>query len=245
MNTYSEFSDSQQPALNLLKNLRYTYISPADTVIERGGLFANVVLENILLNQMRKINSYEYKGKEHKFSESNIQAALYDLKNVADEGLVRTNERVFDLLTLGKSYEENIQGDKKSFTLKFIDWENIDNNVFHATDEFEVEGLKETCRPDLGLFVNGIPFVVIENKRRDKNFSVEEAVSQQIRNQKKEEGIPKLFYYVQLLLAVHPNEVKYGATGTAAKFCSVWKEKTDIEKTVHRLIIRMNHRKDW
>jgi type I restriction enzyme R subunit len=82
--------------------------------------------------------------------------------------------------------------------------------------------------------VNGIPFVIIENKRRDKNDSIDEAISQNIRNQREKEGIPKLFYYSQLLLAVHPNEVKYGATGTPAKFWSLWKE--DTEKEVGKLL---------
>ena len=69
-------------------------------------------------------------------------------------------------------------------------------------------------RPDIVLFVNGIPFVVIENKRRDKNQSIEEAISQNIRNQKEKEGIPKLFYYAQFLIAVQPNAAKYAVTGT-------------------------------
>jgi len=117
-----------------------------------------------------------------------------------------------------------------------IDWENPENNVFHLAEEFVVEGVKETRRPDIVLFVNGIPFVVIENKRRDQEESIEEAISQHIRNQKKEEGTPRLFHYAQLLMAVHPNEVKYGVTGTPAKFWSVWKE--DNEKKVISLIKR-------
>ena len=64
------------------------------------------------------------------------------------------------------------------------DWENIENNVFHVTEEMTVSGLHENRRPDIVLFVNGIPLVIIENKRRDKNESIEEAVSQHIRNQK-------------------------------------------------------------
>ena len=235
-NTYQEINDSQQPALTLLKKIGWQYISPEQTVMERGGIKSNVILETVLEKQLKAINEFEYKGNKYKFSDGNIHSAIHALKNVPDEGLLRTSEKVYDLLTLGKSFEETIQGDKKSFTVKYIDWENIQNNIFHVSDEFVVEGLNETRRPDLVLFVNGIPFAVIENKRRDKNSSLEESISQQIRNQGKETGIPRLYHYSQLLLAVQPNEVKYGVIDAKPKFWSYWKEESDIEKEVKLIL---------
>lgn len=231
---YSEYTDSQLPALEFLQSLGWEYISPDETVKERSQILSNVILENILKERLQKMNAFEYKGKQYKFSENSITAAINALKNIPDEGLVVTNENVYDLITLGKSFSETIDGDKKSFTMRYIDWHNPKNNVYHITEEFIVDGGREKRRPDLVLFVNGIPFVVIENKRRDKNESIDEAISQNIRNQKHEEGIPRLFHYTQLLLAVHPNEVKYGATGTPAKFWSIWKE--DVEKQVSKLL---------
>ena len=231
---YTEHPDSQKPALELLQKLGWQYISPEQTIAQRGGLLSNVILENILAERIAHINSFEYKGSQYNFSNSNVQQAINILKNVPDEGLVVTNEKVYDLLTLGRSFTENVQGDQKAFTLRYIDWENPENNLYHITEEFEVEGAKDKRRPDLVLFVNGIPFAILENKRRDKNESIDEAVSQHIRNQRKEEGIPRLYHFAQLLLAVQPNEVKYAVTGTAAKFWAIWKE--DVEKEVHRIL---------
>ncbi|HOT73621.1 MAG TPA: type I restriction endonuclease [Anaerohalosphaeraceae bacterium] len=100
------------------------------------------------------------------FSEDRISQipALQVLINMGYEyilvdGLVKTNEKIYDLLSLGKSFEETIGGDTKSFTLNYIDWDNIDNNVFHVTAEFPVSrtGSDQTRRPDIVLFVNGIP----------------------------------------------------------------------------------------
>lgn len=234
MINYSENNDSQKPAINLLRKLGWIYITPEETIKQRGGLLSNVILEDVLAERLNAINSFEYKDKEYPFSHSNIQSAINVLKNIPEESLVKTNENIHDLLTLGKSFNETIQGDRKAYTMKFIDWENPENNAYHITDEFVVEGIKEKRRPDIVLFINGIPFVVIENKRRDKNASVTEAISQHIRNQKREEGIPKLFHYSKLLLAVQPNEVKYGAVGTPEKFWAVWKE--DNEKEVQKII---------
>lgn len=231
---YTEYKDSQFPALRLLRKMGWQYIAPEAAFSARGEMYTNVLLDDILEERLRAINSFEYKRQLYPFSMGSIQGAINALKSVPFEGLVQTNERVYDLLTLGKSFNETVRGDRKAYTIKYIDWKNPQNNVFHVTDEFEVEGTKGKRRPDLVLFVNGIPFVVIENKRRDKNESLDEAISQNIRNQKSKGGIPKLFYYAQLLMAAHPNEVKYGVTGTPAKFWSIWKE--DVDKDIAKLL---------
>src|SRR5690606_8689852 len=112
----------------------------------------------------------------------------------------------------------------KSFTLNYIDWKNPANNVYHVTAEFPVERTRssETCRPDIVLFVNGIPFAVIECK--SPKVGVEQAVSQMIRNQR-EEYIPRLFTYTQLLVGVNKNDGRYATTGTPAKFWALWREQ--------------------
>jgi len=91
-------------------------------------------------------------------------SAVEALKEIPFDGLVRTNEKIYELLTLGKSLQQSVNGDIKSFTLQYIDWENLGNNVFHVTEEFAVErtGSHQTRRPDVVLFVNGIPLSVIE-----------------------------------------------------------------------------------
>ena len=172
-----------------------------------------MLLEAVLVEQLRKLNRIRFKGQEYEFSEGNIQTAVQALKDVLYDGLVRTNEKIYDLLILGKSLQQTIHGDTKSFPLHYIDWNPetwLTNNVFHVTEEFEVErtASHETRRPDIVLFVNGIPLAVIECKRPDIKDPIAEAISQHLRNQRDDE-IPKLFLYSQLLLAVSKNEAKY------------------------------------
>ena len=88
---------------------------------------------------MRKINQIKYKDSIYQFKDVNISNAVHTLKTIPFEGLVKTSEKIFDLLTLGKSYVEDIQGDRKSYDLKYIDWEQPENNVYHVTDEYNVE----------------------------------------------------------------------------------------------------------
>ena len=231
--SYKEREDSQVPALKLLQKMGYKYLSPEEGKRHRKGMLSRVFLTNILTDSLQRINHFEYRGEKHTFSQSNIQAAVNALIKVPDKGLVQTNEAIYDLLTLGKSFSEQIDHDQRNFTIKYIDWQNIKNNVFHVTEEFVIEGLKNKRRPDIVLFVNGIPFVVIENKRRDTDPLA--AITQHIRNQETEEGVPRLFHFTQLLLAAQPNEIKYGSTGTREKFWSIWKENNDeqVEKLIH------------
>jgi type I restriction enzyme, R subunit len=232
---------SQIPALQLLHGLGYNYLNPVEALAVRGGKLSNVVLEDILVAQLRKMNRIRYKGHVYQFSEDNIQEAVRKLKNEPYDGLVRTSEKIYDLLTLGTTLPQTIDGNTRSYSLHYIDWRHAANNVFHASDEFSVERRRsnETRRPDIVLFVNGIPFVVIECKRPDLekggDSPVIEGITQMIRNQKDDE-IPGLFIYSQVLLAISKNEARYATTGIARKFWSVWKEEQNIETQVHQLI---------
>lgn len=214
---------SQIPALQFLTALGYEYLTPAEALRERQGRMSNVLLETILRSQLKEINRIRHKGNEYLFSEENIQSAIQNLKNIRYDGLLRTNEAVYDLITLGTAMEQTVKGDSRSFNLNYIDWRNPGRNRYHVTVEFSVERSRsmETTRPDIVLFVNGIPFCVIECK--SPQIAIGQAVSQSIRNQS-DEYIPKLFVYTQLLLALNKNSAMYATTGTAAKFWSVWKE---------------------
>ncbi|WP_243373574.1 type I restriction endonuclease subunit R [Geotalea sp. SG265] len=234
---------SQIPALQLLINLGYTYLPPEQTLAERQGKHGNVLLENILREQLKRLNRITYKGREFLFSEENIQTAIQKLKNVKYDGLLKTNEAVYDLITLGTALEQTVEGDSKSFNLNYIDWRSWERNVFHVTAEYGVERSRSTekARPDIVLFVNGIPLAVIECK--SPKIEVEQAISQSIRNQS-DDYIAKLFVYSQLVMGVNKNSAQYATAGTQAKFWAVWKELLDKDKDVERLVNHPFPKKD-
>ena len=221
---YLEINASQRPALALFEAMGYTYISPADCDKQRGSRY-HVLLRDILRGQLRRLNRYVYAGAENEFSAANIERAMEDLDEPLTDGLVRTSEKIYDALLLGKSYPETV-GDGKmlSFNLRYIDWETPQNNMFHVTEEFAVDSRdrQHNARPDIVLFINGIPFAVIECKA--PHIPVDEAVGQMIRNQQAA-YIPQLFKFAQLVVATNKNAVKYATVGTPKKFWSVWKEQ--------------------
>ena len=223
-NAYLEVNASQRPAIALLQSMGYTYISPEDCEKQRGSRY-HVLLKDILRGQLRRLNRYSYAGAENEFSAANIERAMEELDEPLTDGLVRTSEKIYDALLLGKSYPETVGGGKSlSFNLKYIDWEHPENNLFHVTEEFAVESQDKlhNARPDIVLFINGIPFAVIECKA--PHISVEQAVEQMIRNQQAD-YIPQLFKYAQIVMATNKNVVKYATAGTPKKFWSVWKEQ--------------------
>lgn len=227
---FNEVIVSQIPALRLLMAMGYTYLTPERALVYRDGRRSRVILEDILLPWLRANNRVETKGKSLNFSESNLKQAVEQLRDEPFDGLMPTSQRMYELLTLGTSLKQTVDGDSKSHSLHYIDWKHPERNIYHVTDEFPVErrGSHETRRPDIVLFVNGIPLVVIECKRPDleteKGKAFEEAVSQMLRNQNNDE-IPYLFQYSQLLFAVSTNDAAYATTGTSAKYWTLWKEE--------------------
>ena len=227
---YDEMNISQIPALEVLNKIGYTIISPEKAEQMRGNLY-NVVLKDILYERLTAINSFEFKGCTYKFSEKNIQQAILDIDEALTDGLIKTNEKIYDTLILGRSYPESLSemDGTKSFNLNYIDWENPENNVFHVVEEFSVEREdgQGTVRPDIVSFINGIPFGVIECKKA--SISISQGISQMLRNQGKE-YIPQLFKFVQIVMVTNKNETQYATTGTPKKFWSLWKEdKESIE----------------
>ena len=246
--SFREDESSQVPALQLLQNMGWTYLSPEEALNLRKNNPSNVLLEEILDSQLRKINKIQYNGSIYNFKDENIANAIQKLKTMPFEGLVITSKKIFELLTLGTSYKETIEGNQRSYDLKYIDWGNLENNVYHVTDEYNVETQEfddRQRRPDIVLFINGIPIVVIECKSLSIKEPIAKAISQHIRNQKNQE-IPQLFVFSQILIALCPadpnkdNEFRsrYATTGTEHRLWSAWKEqssfKTELEDLINR-----------
>ena len=215
---------SQAPALEVLTSLGYEYLSQDEAESMRSG-FLNPLLIKVLKEQLMRINHYTYNGKTYRFEESVIERAIRDLDVDLSEGLVKANEKIYQMLLYGKSYEVFLEdGNRQSFNLYYIDWDNLENNTFHVTEEFVMQRLdgRETIRVDIVTFVNGIPMGIIENK--GPKVDVRQGISQCIRNQGKDYA-PQLYKYVQLMMSTNKNEARYGTVMTPEKFWSLWREE--------------------
>lgn len=221
---FDEVRQAQLPFVELLVSLGYTYISPAEVMRERGNDPSKFLLKDTAREALMKINGYEYYGEQYKFSEKDVLDAVEELENLPLEGLIDTSKTVYHMImptTGGKTIKVFHGGKPLSQSFRYIDFLHPENNVFHVTVEYPASG-RDTIRPDIVCFVNGIPFVVIENKKA--GVDVEVAIDQMLRNQQIEK-CPKFFIYPQVLIASNGSEMRYGTTLTPKKFYATWKEK--------------------
>lgn len=229
----AEKHQSQLPALMLLVAMGFKPLSQAQALDLRGGKLRNVVLDDILAEQLLSINRYTYRGKDYAFDLEDAHEAMRRLKPTPDrrKGLKVTNQEIYDTLVLGTTITKTIDGDSKSYSFRFIDWQNPKNNAFHVTAEFAVErtGSTETKRCDIVAFINGIPFVVIENKRPTESLA--KADSQLIGYQQ-EDRIPQLFHFAQLLMVMNRVDARYATVGTPKKFWHAWRDEEVAEDDV-------------
>ena len=224
--SFREDHISQLPALQLLMKMGYKYLTPTEALAARGGRSSNVLLEGIMKEHLAQTNRIQYKGKEFPFSETNINTAILALRDLPiQDGYIQANIAFYDLITLGKSIDQTVLGDKKGFTFQYIDWEKPENNVYHVTEEYSVlrTNRNDTYRPDIILFINGIPIAVIECKSPQIKDPIDKAIEQHLRNQQ-EDGIRSLYHYSNLLMGLATEQAKYATTGTPKEFWSVWKE---------------------
>lgn len=243
INFAEEFS-AKIPALTLLINLGYQYLSPKDCNALRGTQLSGVSSQQVVLTSVMRDflsrQTFVFAGREYPLSDAAIDKVMHELTPAMNLGLLKANEVLYDAMLYGVTVTEFINGKKASPTIQLIDWHNIEANTFHCTEEMVVANAEGTGNriPDIVCFVNGLPWVVIEAKRPDSlrsgRSTTLEAVSQHIRNQGQKD-IPHLYAYSQLLLAVNGHDGLYATCGTPEKFWAKWKEELISEAEFVRL----------
>ncbi len=158
----NEYTLVEKPAIDYMVNtLGYNYIegeklTPA--YVERES-FRDVVLVNRLKTALKRLNSW--------MNNESINVATKFLLNSESLGtsLLDINETIYKaIVDLEFTVQQVVDGHKKNHTVKFIDFEDVDNNDFIVANQFEVQGINKTIFPDIVVFINGIPIVVIEAK---------------------------------------------------------------------------------
>lgn len=135
-------------------------------------------------------------------------------------GLLESNRRVLDLLLEGTSAGENRRTGERSPTVRFVDFEQRENNRFIAVCQYKVRipGTEHHIIPDVVLFLNGLPVVVIECKSPKVKDAIPQAIDQLLRYSGQRgatgEGSARLFHYNQFVVVTCRQEARFGTLTT-------------------------------
>ena len=196
----------ESPAINYIEEiLNYDFIHGKELTPENGerDSLSEVILVKRLEKALKRLNPW--------MDEGNLHKAVRYLSRPENLGtsLLEINEKLYEsIVDLKYTVDQDIYGNgqKKPQTVHFIDWDNVDNNDFLVSRQFEVKTqLGKSIYPDIVLFVNGIPVVVLEckspflEKAKNENIGKKEAFEQLRRYMNERdsnviEGNPRLFY---------------------------------------------------
>ena len=210
-----EYWEVQRPAFELLRDFfKYEYAHGDDIKAERDSE-AKVILEGRLARKLKEINDG--------LSDSGVRQAIEALRQPVAMGLMEANEKCQRLLSRWVTVEEQVKGQAIGRSVRYIDYENPQNNEFLVVEEFYVKGTRYNRRADLVIFVNGIPAVVIECKEPGDPHGIAKAVSDLEVYQDREKGVPQLFHTAQLCMVMKKTDARYGTIETPMDRYSQWK----------------------
>lgn len=225
MNPFTEDTLVEQTVIKLIKQVWAdktchinAYKDEDDLKLGRAHR-GEVVLKKYLLPALQNINP--------SLPESSLVLAMDELmRDRSHLSLVNANHEIYKLLRDGvNSTTAHADGTSETELVRFFDFENPANNSFFCVSQLWVVGEMYTRRPDVVLFVNGIPLVLMELKASHKNLL--DAYRDNIRDYK--DTIPKLLWYNMGIIISNGIENKFGSITSPFEFFNEWKKATKEE----------------
>jgi type I restriction enzyme R subunit len=219
MSPAAAFTESvvEEAALEWLRELGYDVlhgpaISPGALLPERDS-YREVVLPGRLSEAVARINP--------EASAEAQEEAIRQVATVSAPGLIQANRDFHRLLTGGVPVEVMRNGEARGELIQIVDFDDPGNNDFVAVNQFTVTAGKIERRPDIVLFVNGLPLAVIELKNMADAKATISTAYNQLRTYQTQ--IPQLFHYNEVLVVSDGNDTRIGAIGAGEEHFLAWK----------------------
>ena len=226
----NEYNHAEEPARLLLERLGWTYV-PRDVLAPERGDQRNVLLKSRLKAALMRLNQW--------MTENQADRVIFELEHIGETGMAR-NRRVHEYLTYGMSLTVDTNRGRETPTVRFFDFEHPEGglNEYVVTTQFRVRRGNERARveddermviPDLVLFVNGIPLVVMEAKSPSLLDVWKSNAVRQLRRYQEAgpewqgSGAPELFHYNLMCIAHCGAAAVYAAPGTPENAYFEWK----------------------
>lgn len=233
MKNYITEDDIEQALLKKLKAEPFKYdillcdpkIEAKDDINDGTGRnsVTECVLPEILLASLKRLNP--------EISEANINQIVKDLsKNFTGTDIVQTNYILYKKIRENIKVTEKRNGKETFDFVKLVDFENPENNTFTAVSQMWIKGSLRYRRPDVLIFVNGLPFVFIELK--NETVKIQEAYNENLTDYKKD--IPNLFAFNQICVLSNGRKTRLGAWNADYEFFFEWLKANDEKEKINR-----------
>lgn len=211
---WNEKKDVENHVIEQLKGLGYLHHSGLELEHERSSNH-QVILERRLEAALRRLNPW--------LDESNLNKVKRAITVIEASSLMEANTYFHNLIVNYTSVQQDLGKGKKNQTVKIIDFSNPYNNEFLVVEQLTIATPKQSIRPDLIIYINGIPLVVIECKSRllSADQQIGDAVKQLKRYQSMKE---ELFHYNAFMIATSKDRAKVGTIGAELKHYAEWKD---------------------
>lgn len=219
-------------AIELLEKQGYEYLYGPDIAHDSDNplrsSFADVLLLGKLQSAIKHINP--------NIPQTAREDALIQVQRIHSPELISGNEAFHAMLTEGVNVIIRKDAEDRGDFVRLIDFDNLDNNEYNVINQFTVIENNQNKRPDVILFVNGIPLVVIELKNAiDENATINSAYKQL---QTYKQTIPSLFTYNGILIISDGLEAKAGSLSSGLSRFMTWKS-ADGSSEASRLVSQL------
>lgn len=210
-----EYTEVELPFIEQLQSYGYTYIEGSKLEPERKGR-GSIVLEGRLAAMIKKLNDW--------ISDTNVEKIIKQFIAFQAEDLWDANKTFYNwLFGQGISVLQDLGSGKKNQTVRLFDFENAGNNDFLVVNQISYTNANGTIRPDIVLYINGLPLVIVECKSPKLKWDQQlpEAVRQFDRYQETHE---KLFWYNQMLIVTSRDRARVGTILARPQHYGLWKD---------------------
>ena len=210
----------EQAVIELLENMGYTHLYAPELARD----YESPLLDATVRDSLVRIN----KG----LPLDAIEEAITKLKNFDTGSLVQKNKVFMDYLQNGITVKYFARGEERSTIVRLLDYEKVENNTFYAVNQYTYIENGNNRRPDIILFINGLPLVLMELKSPSKDEVGVENAYNQIRNYMQD--IPSLFIYNAICVISDLSTNKAGTITSGLDRFMEWKTKDgDYENTAY------------
>ena len=201
----------EQAIIELFENMGYDHVYAPD--FDRD--YTSPLMDSVLRDSLVRVN----RG----LPVDAIEEAINKLKTFDTGSLLQKNTIFMDYLQNGITVKFFVNGEEQATIVKLVDYEKIDNNTFYVVNQYTFVENGNNRRPDIILFINGMPLVLMELKSPSKDEVGVENAYKQIRNYIKD--IPSLFYYNAICVISDLSSNKAGTITSGLDRFMDWKCK--------------------